>query len=457
MKYRSLSLWWDQLPDAEFNVQRPKLQASIEADVAIVGAGFTGLWTAYWLKKFEPQLNVIVVESEVAGFGASGRNGGWCSALFPASLDKIAAKSGRAAAIAMHSTMQNYIAQIGSTIASEGIDCDWHHGGDVYLTRTDPQVTRAKAELQYWKDWGFSDEDHRWLTASEAKTRLNASNVLGATFTPHCARINPVKLARGLAHAVERMGVTIYEHSVALSIEPHVITGDSFSVRAKTVVRATEGYTAQLPKRKRDVVPVYSLMVATEPLSDSQWQEIGLANRELFADYRHLIIYGQRTADNRIAFGGRGAPYHFGSSISPAFDRHAGVHAGIKDVVKELLPQLGDVKFTHEWGGPLAIPRDWYPSIHVTDGLATAGGYVGDGVATSALAGHTLAELLTGQDTERTRLPWVHHTSPKWEVEPLRWIGANAGLRMMTVADIEERVTNRPSQLAAIFDKVTGR
>ena len=197
-------------------------------------------------------------------------------------------------------------------------------------------------------------------------------------------------------------------------------------------------------------------MVATEPLSDSQWQEIGLANRELFADYRHLIIYGQRTADNRIAFGGRGAPYHFGSSISPEFDRHAGVHAGIKTVVKELLPQLGDVKFTHEWGGPLAIPRDWYPSIHVTDGIATAGGYVGDGVATSALAGHTLAELLTGQDTERTRLPWVNRMSPKWEVEPLRWIGANAGLRMMTVADIEERVTNRPSKLAAIFDKVTG-
>jgi glycine/D-amino acid oxidase-like deaminating enzyme len=457
MNYRSLSLWWDQLPENEISLQRPSAQGTLEADVAIVGAGFTGLWTAYWLKKLNPQIDVAVIEAEVVGFGASGRNGGWCSALFPASLDKIAAASGRESAIAMHSTMQHYIAHIGKTLADEGIDCDWHHGGDIYLTRTAPHIARAKAELAHWREWGFSDEDHRWLDASAAQERFNASSVLGATFTPHCARINPAKLVRGLAHVIERMGVRVFEHSRALTVEPHVVTGHDFVVHAKTVVRATEGYTAQLPRRKREVVPVYSLMVATEPLSDAQWNEIGLAQRELFADYRHLIIYGQRTADNRIAFGGRGAPYHFGSAISPKFDRHASVHAGIKDVLRELLPQLRDVAFTHEWGGPLGIPRDWYPSITVSDGLATAGGYVGDGVATSALAGHTLAELLLGHDTERTRLPWVNRTSPKWEVEPLRWIGANAGLRMMTVADIEERITQRPSKLAAVFDKVTGR
>jgi glycine/D-amino acid oxidase-like deaminating enzyme len=451
------ALWWDQLDESERTLTRPPLNHDIECDVVIVGAGFTGLWTAYWLKQLQPQLDVVVVEAEVAGFGASGRNGGWCSALFPASLEKIAHLYDRASALAMHRTLQEYVPFIGQTLARENIDCDWNYSGDVYLARSAPQLARAKAEIAEWRQWGF--EEQQLLSDSEAQSRLQADNVLGGTYSPHCARIQPAKLVRGLAHAVEKLGVRIFEHSPAISILPREVKTSQATIKARTVVRATEGFTARLPDQRRTLIPVYSLMVATEPLSDSDWTSIGLNNRELFADYRHLIIYGQRTADNRIAFGGRGAPYHYASSIKSQFDSNRNVHRGIQQVLIELLPQLGEVKFTHQWGGPLAIPRDWFPSVHfdAKSGFATAGGYVGDGVATSALAGHTLAELITGTESERTRLPWVNHQSPQWEFEPLRWIEANAGLRMMTVADVEERITRRESVLAKTFEKISGR
>jgi glycine/D-amino acid oxidase-like deaminating enzyme len=223
-------------------------------------------------------------------------------------------------------------------------------------------------------------------------------------------------------------------------------------------VRATEGYTPGLAGERRAVAPVYSLMVATEPLPPELWEEIGLADRPTFSDGRHVIVYGQRTADDRIAFGGRGAPYHFGSRVRPSQDHEPRVFAMLRETLLGLLPQLrstgggssGGVAFTHSWGGPLGIARDWAASVGLdrATGLAWAGGYVGDGVGTSNLAGRTLADLVTGRDTELVTLPWVNHRSRRWEPEPLRWLGINAGLRAMQVADWEERRTGRRSHVA---------
>jgi glycine/D-amino acid oxidase-like deaminating enzyme len=206
------------------------------------------------------------------------------------------------------------------------------------------------------------------------------------------------------------------------------------------------------------VAPVYSLMIATAPLPDAVWQEIGLADRPTFGDLRHLIIYGQRTADGRLAFGGRGAPYHLGSAVRPSFDRAPAVFAALRHTLAELFPVLGDVPVTHSWGGPIGIPRDWCASVGVdaATGLAWAGGYVGDGVATTNLAGRTLADLITGRKTEITRLPWVGHRSPRWEPEPLRWLGMNAGLQAMSYADKREVRTGRPSRAAAFMGRFLG-
>jgi glycine/D-amino acid oxidase-like deaminating enzyme len=219
-------------------------------------------------------------------------------------------------------------------------------------------------------------------------------------------------------------------------------------VKADVVVRATEGYTTGLPHHRRALAPLYSLMIATEPLPASFWDAVGWAGRETFADGRHLIIYGQRTADDRIAFGGRGAPYHFGSRVRDGFDRDPATFAELRQVLESLFPALAGVTITHEWGGPLGVPRDWYTSVGFdrTTGLAWGGGYVGDGVGTSNLAGRTLADLVLGLDTELTALPWVGHRSRDWEPEPLRWLGINLGLWLTAGLDRAEARTGKRSR-----------
>jgi glycine/D-amino acid oxidase-like deaminating enzyme len=229
-------------------------------------------------------------------------------------------------------------------------------------------------------------------------------------------------------------------------------------VRADHVIRATEGFTPTLRGNGRAVAPVYSLIVATEPLSDAVWSEIGLTGRPTFSDHRNLVIYGQRTEDGRLVFGGRGAPYHFRSRIRPRFDRKERVFASLRETVTDLFPALAESAFTHAWGGPLGIARDWMASVgldHDT-GIGWAGGYVGDGVTTTNLAGRTLAHLVTGVDSDLTTLPWVNHRSRDWEPEPLRWLGINAGLRAASVADFEESLTRRPSLIARAMGPLIG-
>ena len=456
LAYRKLSFWHDTVPGS-LEPQDP-LDGDCDADVAIAGAGFTGLWTAYYLKKARPELRVVVCEREIAGFGASGRNGGWCSALFPASLRKLDRMGGRDAAIAMYRAMQQTVDEVGAAAAAEGIDCHWAKGGTVQLARSGVQLERARAEIAEAREFGFGPEDLDLLDRDAATAIAAADGVLGGVYTPHCAAIHPSRLARGLAEAVRRHGVALHESTPVTRIEPGALVTAAGTVRARHVIRATEGYTPQLPGEHRTVMPVYSLMIATEPLPDAVWEHIGLAARPTFGDLRHMIIYGQRTADGRFAFGGRGAPYHLGSSIRPAYDRVPAVHAALRRTLAELFPVLADFKVTHTWGGPLGIPRDWCASVGLdpATGLGWAGGYVGDGVATTNLAGRTLADLVLGQDTPLTRLPWVGHRSPRWETEPLRWLGANAGLQLMSFADRQESRTGRPSRAADLFGRFLG-
>jgi len=455
---RDLSLWWSTLPDSLVGHARPALPGSTDADVAIVGGGFTGLWTAYYLSVADPSLRIVVLEARTVGFGASGRNGGWASALFPTSLSTVAKHSSRGAALAMQHAMYDTVDEVGRVADAEGIDCSYRKGGTIVLARTPLQLERAQAEIQERRSWGLGPEHHVLLTAEEAVARVGATDVLGATYTPHCAAIDPARLVRGLAQVVERRGVRIHEDTRVASIEPGVVRTERGDVRAERIVRATEAWTAQLPGYERDIAPVYSLMLATEPLADEVLHEIGLRDGATFADHRHLIIYGQRTADGRIAFGGRGAPYHYGSTIKEGFDREPAVHEELWRVLRDLFPVLAAHEVTHRWGGPLGIPRDWFPSVGLdgATGIAWAGGYVGDGVASSNLAGRTLADLVRGEPSDVTRLPWVNHRSRRWEPEPFRWLGVNLGLRVMTSADAVEARTGRPARRADVVAPFLG-
>jgi glycine/D-amino acid oxidase-like deaminating enzyme len=428
--------------------------------VAVVGAGFTGLWTAYYLLREEPGLRVSVLEAETAGFGASGRNGGWCSALFPASLPKVAALPGsdRERALALHRAMRSTVDEVLEACRAEGIDAHAHKGGTISLARSESQLERARAEVADARAWGRGEDDLRLLDQHTALDRLAATRTLGGTFTPDCAAVHPARLVRGLASAVERRGGRIHEETPVQAIEPHRAVTARGTVRADVVVRATEGYTVSLAGMRRDVAPVYSLIVATEPLPDSTWEQIGLRERETFTDLRNLIVYGQRTADGRLVFGGRGAPYHFGSAIRPDYDREPRVFDMLRATLVEMFPVLATARFTHAWGGALGIPRDWTASVGLdpSTGIGWAGGYVGDGVGTTNLAGRTLRDLVLRRDTELTALPWVGHRSRRWEPEPLRWLGVNAGLRSMVVADHEERLTRRPSVVARLVAPLVG-
>ena len=432
--------------------------------MCIVGAGFTGLWTAHALRAADPTLRVAIVEKEVAGFGASGRNGGWCSALFATSDTALARAYGIPAMRAMRRAMQDTVDVVGASAAADGIDCHFVKGGTVVAARSPAQVARATAEVAEAAQLGFGEEDLRWVDATEAEALVGIDGVVGATVTPHCAAIQPALLARGLADAVVRRGVALYEHSEVTRIEAGregrhpVVHTTGGTVSAEVVVRAVEAWTSTLPGYKRTLAPVYSLMVATEPLDPGFWESAGLVDRATFADYRHMIIYGQRTLDGRIAFGGRGAPYHFGSTVRPAYDDVASVHALLQRTLAELFPAVASAQITHAWGGPLAIPRDWHSSVGLdrSTRLAWAGGYVGDGVSTTNLAGRTLADLITGADTDLTHLPWVNHRSKLWEPEPLRWLGVNAGLWTMKLADHTEARKGHPSRLAARMDHLLG-
>jgi glycine/D-amino acid oxidase-like deaminating enzyme len=432
----------------------------MQADVAIVGAGLTGLWTAYYLLRDDPTLRVVVLEAETAGFGASGRNGGWCSALFPAGLPKLARLPGssRSAALAQHEAMRATVDEVLRVAEVEGIDARAHKGGTISVARTPSQLRRAHREVGKARAWGRDEDDLRLLDRDEASQRLCATDVLGGSFTPDCAAVHPARLVRGLARAVERRGGRIHEHTRVRALAPGRAVTEHGTVSADVVLRATEGYTTSLEGMRRDVAPVYSLVVATEPLPDSTWEQIGLRNRETFTDYRNLLVYGQRTADGRLVFGGRGAPYHFGSSIRPGYDREPRVFSMLQATLLNLFPVLAGTRFTHAWGGALGIPRDWVASVGLdrATGIGWAGGYVGDGVGTTNLAGRTLCDLVLERDSDLTGLPWVGHRSRRWEPEPLRWLGVNAGLRAMRLADVEERLTRRPSLVARAVAPLIG-
>jgi glycine/D-amino acid oxidase-like deaminating enzyme len=444
--YRSYSFWLETAGE-EF-VPRPSLSGPAEADVAILGAGFTGLWTAYYLLRREPSLRVVVLESEIAGFGASGRNGAWCNSGFSVSPGELVRRFGKEAAKDLLLEMRGAVDEIGRVTAAEEIDAQYFRGGQLRIARGQAQVPGIQDAYEAARVLGI-EEDLVLLDAEETAERVRITGARGALYNPHCATVHPARLARGLARAVERLGGEIFEKTTVTDYEaganPRLVT-DVGGVRAGAVVLAGEAYLARLRKLRREVLPIYSLIVLTEPLSEAQWAQIGWEGRECVASNRYTVDYLSRTADGRILFGGRGAPYHYGSRIKDDYDLHHPTHEMLRRTAREWFPALEGARFTHAWGGPLAMPRDWMPTMSYdpAQGIATARGYTGQGVATANLSGRTLADLTLGRDTAVTRLPTVNHETRTWEPEPLRWLGARYVQRGLMKADDHAEQTGEP-------------
>jgi glycine/D-amino acid oxidase-like deaminating enzyme len=439
---------------AEPLTPRPSLPGDLDCDAVVVGGGFTGLWTAYYLKSLQPDLRVVLVEAEIAGFGPSGRNGGWASCGIAGRAEAYAKRSGMDAVRRGTRETLSAVDEIGAVAQREGIDCGFAKKGTVRVATSAPQEQRVRESVEEHRRAGM--DDIRLLSAAELEQEfVKARGARSAWYVPGSARINPAALARGLAHACERLGVTIHERTRALELGPREVRCETGAIHADIVLRATESYSTLLPGGARGYLPLYSLMIATEPLPDAVWDEIGWEDGLLVGDQHQLFFYAQRTSDGRIAIGGRGAPYRLGRPLDEGNERNDDVGARLERALRDCFPAVGDAQITHHWGGPLAAPRDWSMAVHFdrASGFGWAGGYTGHGVVASNVSGRTLADLALGRDTDLVTLPWVGHRSPRWEPEPLRYLASLAIVRILGGADRYEDRTNRPARRTRIVSR----
>ncbi|MFF3981950.1 NAD(P)/FAD-dependent oxidoreductase [Streptomyces sp. NPDC001828] len=455
-----ISFWYatDGLP-----TPREPLPGDTTADVVIVGGGYTGLWTAYYLKKAAPFLDIAVLESRFCGYGASGRNGGWLYNGI-AGRDRYAKLHGQESAVRLQEAMDDTVGEVVRVADEEGIDADIHRGGVLEVAYTPAQLGRLKAF--HSSEVAFGEKERVLLGARETAERIRVAGAVGSTWTPHGARVHPVKLVKGLARVVEALGVRVYESTPVTEISPgHAVTPYG-TVRAPYVLRCTEGFTASLKGQRRAWLPMNSSMIATEPLGPEVWEAIGWAGRETLGDMAHAYMYAQRTADDRIALGGRGVPYRFGSRTDNDGRTQPATIEALREILVRFFPQLAGVRISHAWSGVLGVPRDWCASVTLdrTTGLGWAGGYVGSGVATANLAARTLRDLVrqdSGQAgaTALTALPWVNHKVRMWEPEPFRWAGVRGMYAAYRSADRRELLRPRPTTdpLATLADRIAGR
>ncbi len=436
--------------------RRPALTGDAHADVCIVGAGYTGLWTAWYLRDRNPDLNILIVEREFAGFGASGRNGGWLTGGFAWDHERYLANGSADQVRAMVRAMEGTVDQVIAVAEAQGIDAHIRRTEELIVGCNPAQLARLTAYAKHRHHWG--ETRIRMIDGPAAMARVAIPGTLGGMVIPDVARIQPARLVRGLAQAVERRGVRIAEGTTVLGIAPGRVETDRGTVSAPVILRATEGFTAGLPGHARDWLPMNSAQIVTAPLPPETWARIGWDGYEIVEDFAHSYSYCQRTDDGRIAVGGRGVPYRYGSATDQGGEPDPDTIRHLIARLRRLFPAAAEAPIDHAWCGVLGVPRDWCATVGFdpSTGIGWAGGYVGVGVSTSNLAGQTLADLATGFDTPLVHLPWVNRRVRRWEPEPLRWLGVHGMYALLAAADRAEARGGGPSRLAAVGNWLTG-
>ena len=452
----NVSFWY---ADIGRPAPRPPLPGDTSADVCIIGAGYTGLWTAHYLKALAPDLDILIVEKSFAGFGASGRNGGWLTGGFAWSHARYLEGSSDAALRGMIAAMNGTVDEVIAVAEAHGIDADICRTDEVMLATTPAQLARLTAEVARRRHWGEAERVHQ-ITAVEAAARVNVPGILGGMIVQGVARIQPAKLVRGLAAMVVAQGVRLVEGTAALTLAPGLVTTDHGQVRARTILRCTEGFTATLPGARRDWLPLNSAQIATEPLPAAVWQQIGWAGHEIVGDFANAYCYCQRTREGRITVGARGVPYRYGSRLDTDGAPDAETIRQLTAQLHRHFPAARDHAIDHAWCGSLGVPRDWCATVGLDPAtrIGWAGGYVGVGVSTSNLAGRTLADLTLGRATDLVTFPWVNRRPRLWEPEPLRWLGVHGMYALLHAADRRETARRGPpSRLGTLGNWLTGR
>jgi glycine/D-amino acid oxidase-like deaminating enzyme len=424
--YRQTSFWLASTND-DLTPRKP-LSGTVTVDVAILGGGFSGLWTAYYLLREHPGLEVAILEKDICGFGASGRNGGWCSTRFPLDLGALARRFGAAAARETVLALADSVREIGRVVAAEHIDAHYRETGILSVARGAAQLATIQASLRSYERLGLAAY-HQLLGSEEAHDLLRATKLCGALLTPYSASVHPGNLVRGLARVVERLGGAIYEQSEVIRIQrgqhAALVTSAGALRARRALVLAGEAYLSRLADLRRMLLPISSLIVLTEPLTEAQWERVGWQHGQSVSSQSHVTNYLTRTLDGRILYGSRGAPYQLYSGMSEAALQNEALFEWMRSRVREWFPVLESIRFTHAWGGYVGMPRDLMPTVHFDPGtkLAMLMGYTGRGVSTSNLAARLLAGLIAGRRSGLEGLPIHRRATVRWEPEPLRWAG----------------------------------
>jgi glycine/D-amino acid oxidase-like deaminating enzyme len=414
------------------------LPGSVRADVVVVGGGFTGLWTAIALKERDPRLEVCLLEQEVVGYGASGRNGGFCEPSlthgyangvrhFPEEIEELE-RLGR----------ENFNGLL-EFVARHRISCDLERPGVLEVATTPWQVEELRGELS---ERSPGRPELELLEGDAARFRLNSPRVLAALYDPVPALLNPARLARGLRRVAEELGVRVWERTPVRQLRPVAGGVEAVTPRgvaaAQRAVLATNAYSGQLlPRLRTRFVPVYDYVLVSEPLNSEQRKRIGWEGREGVSEHSNHFHYFRLTADDRILWGGYDAIYHFGGAVGPQFDHRPKTYAHLLEQFRQMFPNLGDLAFTHRWGGAIASTT----RFTCTFGSALGGrvlyalGYTGLGVAATRFAGGVLAARLLEPTSPLLRLRLVRQPPFPFPPEPLRWPALAAVQAAMSAAD----------------------
>lgn len=438
MTDRNLCFWQNAIHTQE---NPPRLNQDINTDIAIIGGGYTGLWTAYYLKQEAPDLNIALLESRHCGFGASGRNGGWLMGNLAGEHHWLP-KLPQAEQQQTISLITGIVDEVKRVCDKESLDIDFQHGGTIYSACRYPEQEQIQRDLlSSLRQCGYSGDDYRWLDASDMQQQLRIRNGYGRIFTPHTAAIHPGKLVSALVETITKLGVTIYENTSVTRVDPRHIQAGQHSVKADIIVNATEAYNLLQPRHRPYILPIQSRVIATAPMDASIWDQIGLQQRQTFSDASRLVTYGQRTADNRLVFGMRGN-YRYGAKPQPEFHGSESDFLQIRKTIGDLFPALADTEFTHQWGGSLGITKTDTPFAlyEPHSGIAQAGGYGGEGVGATNLMARTLTDMIFHKQTELTAAPWAKQGLAekqlrRWEPEPLRWIGYNGIVKTLELEE----------------------
>ncbi len=414
--------FWLDRPDAPG--ARPPLSGAHSADLVIIGGGFTGLWAAIQARTRFPEWSVTLLEGRTIGQGASGRNGGFISASLTHGL-----AHGKAMWPSEMQTLirlgQENLAQIAAFCSREGIDADLRICGKTTVAVTPHQVAALQASVAVHREF---DEPCTWLDAEQVRADIASPTYLAGLRTPGSSGlIDPARLAWGLACAASVRGVRLHEESMVSGIvregEQLRVHTELGQVRARRVILATNAYPPLLRRLRAWVLPIFDHVLVSEPLTPSQWASIGWSERQGLTDAGNQFHYYRPTADGRILWGGFDAIYYFGNDTKAAREQRLASHQLLADHFFTTFPQLEGLRFTHRWAGLIDSTSRFTPAFGLAKGgnLAYAVGYTGLGVGASRFGAQVALDLLSGEQTERSRLQMVRRRPVPFPPEPLRY------------------------------------